>query len=229
MFYRRPLKGQPMPSGKKRDAIEKSFLKELSRTLDLTKTVERLGITEDEARGLFSSIQKRLFGPTPPTPPKPPKSAEQRPPEQKSFTEAADRTFSIYVDGASRGNPGLAGAGAVIKDGEGNVIKRIKRSLGITTNNIAEYRALILGLKGAKRLGLSRVKIFADSELVVKQLKGEYRVKNEGLKPLHSEARDLARGFEGFTITYISRDKNAEADRLANKAIDHGEEHPVMV
>lgn len=213
-----------MPSGKKRDAIEKSFLKELSRTLDLEKTVERLGITEDEARGLFSYIQKRLFGPNPP---KPPKSAEQRP-----FTEAADRTFSVYVDGASRGNPGRAGAGAVIKDGEGKVVKRLKRSLGITTNNIAEYKALIMGLKEAKRLGLSHVKIFADSELVVKQLKGEYRVKNEGLKPLHSEARDLAYGFKGFTITYISRDKNTEADKLANKAIDHRGEPsapPVMV
>lgn len=214
-----------MPSGKKRDAIEKSFLKELSRTLDLAKTVERLKLTEDEARGLFSSIQKRLFGPAPPAPPKPHKSAEQG-----GVNE--DRTFSVYVDGASRGNPGLAGAGAVIKDGEGNVVKRLKRSLGITTNNIAEYKALIMGLKGAKRLGLSRVKIFADSELVVKQLKGEYRVKNEGLKPLHTEARDLARGFEGFTITYISRDKNAEADKLANKAIDHRGEPsapPVMV
>lgn len=210
-----------MPSGKEQDLrVVKCFLEELKRTLDLKKTIERLGMTDEEARDLIASIQLKL---KPELKPKPKlKLSEQKRAAKAPF-------FSVYVDGASRGNPGRAGAGAVIKDSQGNVIKRMKKGLGITTNNMAEYRALIMGLEEAKRLGLDRVKVFADSELVVKQIKGEYRVKNETLRPLYSEALDLAEGFEGFNISYITRDKNAEADRLANRAIDRGEEPHDMV
>jgi ribonuclease HI len=208
-----------MPSGKKQDLrVLKSFLEELKRTLDLKKTIERLGMTDSEARDLIASLQLKL-------------KLELKPKLKLSEQKLAAKApfFSVYVDGASRGNPGRAGAGAVIKDADGKVIKRMKKGLGITTNNMAEYRALIMGLEEAKRLGLDRVKVFADSELVVKQIKGEYRVKNETLRPLYSEALDLADGFEGFNISYITRDKNAEADRLANMAIDRGEELPDMV
>jgi ribonuclease HI len=208
-----------MPSGKKQDLrVLKSFLEELKRTLDLKKTIERLGMTDSEARDLIASLQLKL-------------KLELKPKLKLSEQKRAAKApfFSVYVDGASRGNPGRAGAGAVIKDADGKVIKRMKKGLGITTNNMAEYRALIMGLEEAKRLGLDRVKVFADSELVVKQIKGEYRVKNETLRPLYSEALDLADGFEGFNISYITRDKNAEADRLANMAIDRGEELPDMV
>jgi ribonuclease HI len=197
-----------MPSGKKGDALVKSFLKELSESLDLKKTIKRLNITEEEARGFFSYILSKLYG--------------QEPSVRKPLKK--DRFFSVYVDGASRGNPGEAGAGAVIKDIEGNVIKRLKRSLGVTTNNVAEYKALILGLKEAQRLGCSRIRVFVDSELVVKHVKGEYRVKNEGLRPLYSKAMHLLEGFKGFEISHITRNKNVEADRLANKAIDRRDE-----
>lgn len=208
-----------MPSGKKQDLrVLKCFLEELKRTLDLKKTIERLGMTDSEARDLIASLQLKL-------------KLELKPKLKLSEQKLAAKApfYSVYVDGASRGNPGRAGAGAVIKDSHGNVIKRMKKGLGITTNNMAEYRALIMGLEEAKRLGLDRVKVFADSELVVKQIKGEYRVKNETLRPLYSEALDLAEGFEGFNISYITRDKNADADRLANRAIDRGEEPPDMV
>jgi ribonuclease HI len=198
-----------MPSGKKGDDLLKSFLRELSKTLDLRKTIERLNITEDEARSFFSTIDRKLFGQKPSA-----QKASKRRPSEK------DRFFSVYVDGASRGNPGEAGAGAVIKDREGNIIKRVKRRLGVTTNNIAEYNALIMGLKEALRIGCRRIKVFADSELIVKQVKGEYRVKNEGLRPLYSKAIHLIEGFDGFEISHITRDKNAEADRLANRAIE---------
>jgi ribonuclease HI len=198
-----------MHSGKKGDDLLKGFLKELSKTLDLKKTIDRLNITEDEARSFFSSLHQRLFG-------------QKKSPGRRDFNE--ERFCSVYVDGASRGNPGQAGAGVVIKDVKGNVIKMVKRRLGVTTNNIAEYRALIMGLREAKRLGLSRIKVFADSELVVKQVKGDYRVKNEGLRPLYSEAMHLVEGLDGFEIRHITRDKNAEADRLANLAMDHDEE-----
>jgi ribonuclease HI len=198
-----------MPSGKKGDALVKSFLKELSESLDLKKTIERLNITEEEARGLCSYILGKFYGQKP---------SERRPLKKDAF-------LSVYVDGASRGNPGEAGAGAVIKDIKGNVIKRFKRSLGVTTNNVAEYKALIIGLKEAQRLGGSRIRVFVDSELVVKQVKGEYRVKNEGLRPLYSKAMDLLESFKGFEISHITRDKNAEADRLANEAIDRRDEH----
>ncbi|MBE9531251.1 MAG: ribonuclease HI family protein [Proteobacteria bacterium] len=126
----------------------------------------------------------------------------------------------IFVDGASRGNPGLAGAGAIIKDSDGAVIGELRRFLGMATNNIAEYEALILALEEAQSLGCSSVSVFADSELVVKQIKGIYRVKNEGLKGLYAIATKLITQFSSFKISHVRRELNSEADRLANEAID---------
>jgi ribonuclease HI len=126
----------------------------------------------------------------------------------------------IHADGASRGNPGLAGAGVVVSTPEGRVVEEASRFLGHATNNIAEYRALILGLEVARRLGAAEVAVRMDSELVVRQMEGRYRVRNLGLKPLHAAAADLVRGFRRFTIQHVPRDRNGEADRLANQAID---------
>ncbi|MCP3677578.1 MAG: ribonuclease HI family protein [Deltaproteobacteria bacterium] len=126
----------------------------------------------------------------------------------------------LYTDGASRGNPGQAGAGVVIMNGEGEVVKRSGKYLGVTTNNVAEYEALILGLENASEMGGRTIAIFADSELMVKQVKGEYRVKNSGLIPLYRRVCTLLRGFENYDITHIVRSKNGEADELANIAID---------
>ncbi|MBI5326856.1 MAG: ribonuclease HI family protein [Deltaproteobacteria bacterium] len=128
--------------------------------------------------------------------------------------------FNIYVDGASRGNPGDAGVGVVIATGSGKVLKEIEKYLGKATNNVAEYQALILALKEAKALGVEAINIFADSELMVKQIKGEYKVKSAGLLPLYREAKALLIEFSRYDIIHINRERNTEADRLANQAID---------
>jgi ribonuclease HI len=125
----------------------------------------------------------------------------------------------IYTDGASSGNPGPAAIGAVIKDGQGRVISRISRRIGRATNNQAEYQAIITALEEAVRLGAGEVDIKSDSELVVKQLKGRYRVKKATLRPLYQEVVKLIGSLEAFTITHIPREQNREADRLANGAL----------
>jgi ribonuclease HI len=125
----------------------------------------------------------------------------------------------IYTDGASSGNPGPAAIGAVIQDGKGRVISRISRRIGRATNNQAEYRAIITALGEAVRLGAGEVDIKSDSELVVKQLKGRYRVKKATLRPLYQEVVKLVGSMEAFSITHIPREQNREADRLANRAL----------
>jgi ribonuclease HI len=127
---------------------------------------------------------------------------------------------TIFSDGAARGNPGPAGAGAVLTGDDGRVLVEVCRYLGETTNNQAEYRALLLALEQALEIDASSVSIFADSELMVKQIKGEYRVKNEGIKPLFEQAVKLLRGFQDYTIAHVPRDQNKHADKLANLAID---------
>jgi len=132
----------------------------------------------------------------------------------------------IFSDGASRNNPGHAGLGVVIKD-NGKVVAEVAEYLGKTTNNIAEYMAFIRGLEEASALGSREIECFADSELMVKQVNGEYRVKHEGLIPLHHHAQALIKKFQRFKLTYIPREKNKEADALSNKAIDdhHASSH----
>lgn len=128
----------------------------------------------------------------------------------------------IFADGGSRGNPGPAGAGAVISI-DGETVCSLSKFLGSTTNNVAEYNGLILGLEKARELGLEHVEAAMDSELVVKQMNGEYRVKNEKLVPLFIKARQLASGFASFKIVHVRREHNKVADRLANQAMDMAE------
>ena len=125
----------------------------------------------------------------------------------------------ISADGASRGNPGRAAIGAVIKDGQGNVVCRVSRAIGIATNNQAEYRALIAALGEAIRLGARRVDIKIDSELVVKQVSGQYQVKNAGLRPLNVEVKRLLGSFERFSLSHMSGEDNHEAHHLAGLAL----------
>jgi len=125
----------------------------------------------------------------------------------------------LYADGASRGNPGPAAIGAVIKDDKGRVLTRISKRIGRTTNNQAEYRAIIAVLEEAIRLGVARVEIRSDSELAVKQINGRYRVKNPALRPLYQRVRELQPLFQSFAINAIPRHQNAEADRLSNAAL----------
>ena len=126
----------------------------------------------------------------------------------------------ICADGAARGNPGPAAIGAIIKDEKANLIARISRRIGITTNNQAEYQSIIAALEKAVSLGARYVELKSDSELVVKQLNGGYRVKNRALQPLYQKVKQLVGSLEGFTITHVSREQNAEADNLANRALD---------
>lgn len=129
----------------------------------------------------------------------------------------------IYADGGSRGNPGPSGCGVAIKNAQDNsVIAGFSQFLGIATNNVAEYSGLVLGLKEAQRLGYQHVEVRMDSELVVKQMLGVYKVKNENLKPLYFEAQKLSRSFNTFKIAHVRREQNKEADRLANEAMDQG-------
>ena len=114
----------------------------------------------------------------------------------------------------------MSGIGAVIKDIKGNVIKKISKFIGIATNNSAEYQALILALETAKKLGAEEISLYADSELLVKQIKGEYKIKSEGLKPLYHKAVNILKDFKSYGIMHIKREKNKEADELANQAID---------
>jgi ribonuclease HI len=125
----------------------------------------------------------------------------------------------LYIDGASRGNPGRAGAGIWITNREREKISEVSRYLGHKTNNEAEYWALLLGLREAKRLGGEALQIFTDSELVARQIKGVYRVKDLKLKALHKTVIENLKTFSSFEIGSIPREENKEADRLANQAI----------
>ena len=126
---------------------------------------------------------------------------------------------TIYTDGASRGNPGPAAVGAVIRD-ENKTLAEISHRIGFATNNQAEYIAIIIALEKAIKLGIKHVTLKADSQLVVRQLKGKYRVKKAALKPLYQQVKQLTSSLESFAIAYIPREQNREADKLANMALD---------
>jgi ribonuclease HI len=133
----------------------------------------------------------------------------------------AEEIYRLYSDGACRGNPGVGGAGAVITDAAGNVVWEGKEFLGHCTNNIAEYKALILGLKGALARGYSNLEVYLDSELLARQINGSYRVKNESLKNLMVEIRSLLSSLESVQVKHVLRRHNEQADKLANLAIDN--------
>jgi len=128
--------------------------------------------------------------------------------------------LTIFTDGAARGNPGPAAIGVVIKDEKGNNVAAISRCLGATTNNQAEYRGIIAALEKAVSLGARQVAVYSDSELMVKQINGQYRIKNAALQPLYAEVVKLTGRLDSFKISHICREQNSEADALANKALD---------
>ena len=125
----------------------------------------------------------------------------------------------IHADGASRGNPGPAAIGATIKDEAGQLLAAISQRIGRATNNQAEYRALIAALEKAIKLGANEASIYLDSELIVKQITGKYRVRNAALKPLYDQVKSLQDQLRGSVITHIPRQQNTEADNLANAAL----------
>ena len=131
-----------------------------------------------------------------------------------------NKKIEIYVDGGSRGNPGPSGVGVVILDSSGKRLKEISKYIGETTNNIAEYNALLYGLEEALMLRTDEIVVNLDSELVAKQLTGDYRVRDPGLKPLFERATNMLKSFKSFEIRHIEREKNKEADKLVNRAIN---------
>ncbi len=146
---------------------------------------------------------------------------------QELFRDAADLYrvreegfWRLHCDGASRGNPGPAGAGIVLHDPQGRLRVDTGRYLEETTNNVAEYQALLLGLEEARKLEVQKLRIFADSELMVKQLTGRYRVKSPHLLPLWHEALQALKNFAAYAIAHVPREENRLADEAANRAID---------
>ena len=169
----------------------------------LEKACAALGISRADALKLLRGVAVRL---------------QSEKPEQPPRIDGQRKVY-VFSDGAARGNPGPAGAGAVVKSADGKVIAELKQPLGKTTNNVAEYKGLILGLRKAQQLGAREVEVRADSELMIKQLNGKYAVRNEGLKPLYNEAKALLETFK-WNAEHIPREENAEADAMSNRAID---------
>ena len=175
-------------------------------TLDKTRALFP-GLTRDAAQKLLRGAALQL-------------QQEKLPLSEPAKQQPSGRLVRVYSDGAARGNPGPAGAGAVLQDAGGAIIARLGRYLGTKTNNVAEYEGLLLGLKHARELGYRQVEVRADSQLLIRQLKGEYAVRHKGLKPLHAEALRLLHGFERYELQHVPREENALADEMSNRAID---------
>jgi ribonuclease HI len=142
--------------------------------------------------------------------------------DSSSPSQPVSNWHTAHCDGGARGNPGPAGYGAVIEDGSGRIVARLSRFLGVQTNNVAEYSGLLAVLQWAIENGAKRLRVVSDSELMVKQMKGQYKVKSPGLVPLWQEARRLAARLDGFEMRHTLRGGNKEADQLANDAMDKG-------
>jgi ribonuclease HI len=126
----------------------------------------------------------------------------------------------VHVDGGARGNPGPAAIAAVLADPEGNVLEERSEVIGRATNNVAEYRALLLGIERARALGARELDLVGDSELIARQVRGEYRVKDPSLRELHAQVAAALDGFERWSIRNVPREENARADRLVNETLD---------
>jgi ribonuclease HI len=137
------------------------------------------------------------------------------PPEHKAVA-----AYRANVDGGARGNPGPAAYGAVIRDGRGEIVAHLKKYIGQNTNNVAEYFGLIAALDYAQTHGIRALRVESDSELLVKQMRGHYKVKSADLRPLHERAKKMAQTLESFRIDHVYREQNREADALVNQALD---------
>jgi ribonuclease HI len=126
----------------------------------------------------------------------------------------------LHVDGGARGNPGPAAVGVVVSTQDGDVLEEQSERIGVATNNVAEYRAVLLGLDRARSLGASEIEIIGDSELVARQLGGSYKVKHPAMKPLHQQAMAALKAFDRWSIRTVPRAQNAHADGLVNQALD---------
>ncbi|SET28385.1 ribonuclease HI family protein [Stigmatella erecta] len=200
---------------------EAEILRHIAREEPLTATVRAFrGMTRERLGQLLEQAAEQL------APSAPPAAAAAPVPPESPGTPASDEAkgtvprLRLYSDGAARGNPGPAGAGAVLIEPGGQVVARIGKFLGQQTNNYAEYMGLLIGLKHARSLGTKEIEIFADSELLIRQLGGRYQVKSPILRPLYEEAVKLLNDFSRVKLVHVPREMNAEADEMSNRAID---------
>ena len=129
--------------------------------------------------------------------------------------------LTVNVDGGARGNPGPAAIGVVVRDEDGEIVEAVGETIGKATNNVAEYKALIRGVELAASHGATEVELIGDSELIIRQVEGRYKVKNEGMKPLHAEAKKALAGVDKWSVRHVKRAQNADADALVNEALDN--------
>ncbi len=129
--------------------------------------------------------------------------------------------LTVNVDGGARGNPGPAAIGVVVRDEDGEIVEAVGETIGKTTNNVAEYKALLRGIELAAAHGATEVALIGDSQLIVRQVEGRYKVKDEKMKPLHAAAKKALAGFDKWTISDVRRAQNADADALVNQALDN--------
>lgn len=188
------------------------LLRHIGREEPLTATVRAFpGLTREDVGRLLAQAASRLSTASP---------VEAPPPSAPSPAPGGTPRLRLFSDGAARGNPGPAGAGAVLVDPEGQVVARLGKFLGVQTNNYAEYMGLLLGLKHARSLDVKDLEVLADSELLIRQLQGRYQVKSPGLRPLYEEAQGLLKQFSRVKLLHVPREKNKAADEMSNRAID---------
>jgi ribonuclease HI len=147
-------------------------------------------------------------------------------PNATNAPTAATAAYRANIDGGSRGNPGPASYGVVVRDPRGAVVAKLKKYIGRSTNNVAEYYGLIAALDYAQQHGIRALRVESDSELLVRQMRGQYKVKSPELRPLYERARKMAQTFDSFKIDHVYREQNAEADALANEALDETSGRP---
>jgi ribonuclease HI len=184
------------------------------RQTDVAKAAARSAVEIDEAMDLSKAEREQRRRERDAA------EAAERAAQQEAAKVEAEKRTRLFTDGAARGNPGPAGAGAVIISPDGHIVAKMGKFLGDSTNNVAEYMGLILGLRRAKAMGIKELEVLSDSELLVKQLLGEYAVKAEHLLPLHQEAQALLKAFPWIQVRHIPREENAQADAMSNRAID---------
>ena len=183
------------------------FVESLREGMDVDKAAAQAGLDGERADQFLRSLSEYL-------------SQHAKMPSEPAYTPKSGLHVSAVSDGASRGNPGDAACAVIISNADGEELLRRAKLLGKTTNNVAEYEGVLLAIELAQTLGASGLSLMLDSELVVKQLKGEYKVKNATLKPLCERSLLLARKFERFTVSHVPRAQTTEADKLANAALD---------
>jgi len=198
---------------------EADLLRHIAREEPLTATVRAFrGLTRERLGQLLEEAAQRLEGSEGEPQAEAPSAAP--PTTEESSSRGSTPRLRLYSDGAARGNPGPSGAGAVLVEPGGQVVAKVGKYLGNQTNNYAEYMGLLLGLRHAKSLGAKEIEIFADSELLIRQLGGRYQVKSPTLRPLYEEAVKLLNDFSRVKLVHVPRAMNAEADEMSNRAID---------